>query len=140
MKQLHKTNSKKKKKKKKKSTLQVEKIKKIFEDKNIKVKSYNASLLWEPWNILKNDGTPYKVFTPFYRKGCLGNDEPRIPLPKPAGISYVKNNNSTNIFCSTRLPHRLVLDVFEKLLSSLNCPHSKARSKLSLDHVIEISL
>ncbi|HJK87816.1 MAG: DNA photolyase family protein [Candidatus Megaira endosymbiont of Mesostigma viride] len=73
------------------------KIKKIFEDKNIKVKSYNASLLWEPWNILKNDGTPYKVFTPFYRKGCLGNDEPRIPLPKPEGISYVKNNNSTNI-------------------------------------------
>jgi deoxyribodipyrimidine photo-lyase len=72
-------------------------IKIVLEQKGIKVKSYNASLLWEPWNILKADGTPYKVFTPFYRKGCLGSTGPRVPLPKPEKISYVENVNSTDI-------------------------------------------
>lgn len=72
-------------------------IKKILEENGIKAKSYNASLLWEPWKILKSDGTPYKVFTPFYRKGCLGALEPRAVLSEPEAISYVKNNNLTNV-------------------------------------------
>ena len=52
-------------------------------EKGIKVESYNGSLLWEPWEISKADGTPYKVFTPFYRKGCLNAEIPRLPLPAP---------------------------------------------------------
>ncbi len=48
----------------------------------VKVNSFNASLLWEPWEILKQDGTPYKVFTPFYRKGCLNYKKPRIPYTR----------------------------------------------------------
>ena len=29
-------------------------------------------------------GTPYKVFTPFYRRGCLAyGDTPRTSLPNP---------------------------------------------------------
>ena len=55
-------------------------IKKILEESGIKVISHNASLLWEPWNILKDDGTPYKIFTPFYRKSCLSNLTLRSPL------------------------------------------------------------
>ena len=31
--------------------------------------------------ILKDDGTPYRVFTPFYKKGCLVSGDPRPPLP-----------------------------------------------------------
>ncbi len=59
-------------------------------DKNILVKTFNASLLWEPWNILKRDGTPYKVFTPFYQKGCLmSGDIPRAPLPKPKSTNNI---------------------------------------------------
>lgn len=50
---------------------------------NTEVKTYNASLLWEPWEIAKNDGTPYRVFTPFYKKGCLNAHPPRDPKPKP---------------------------------------------------------
>ena len=53
--------------------------------------TFNGSLLWEPWEILKNDGTPYKVFTPFYKNGCLGKAHPRIPLPKPNKIQYARN-------------------------------------------------
>ena len=46
-------------------------IKSKLESKGILVKTYNGSLLWEPWTIKKDDGSPYKVFTPFFRKGCL---------------------------------------------------------------------
>lgn len=62
----------------------------IKRDSNIKlemqkqgytVQSFNGSLLWEPWDITKQDGTHYKVFTPFYRKGCLNAHAPREPLP-----------------------------------------------------------
>ena len=44
-------------------------IKKSLKALNISVQSFNSSLLWEPWAVLKKDGTPYRVFTPFYRKG-----------------------------------------------------------------------
>ena len=54
-------------------------IKKELEDKGIITESFCGSLLWEPWNISKDDGTPYRVFTPFYKKGCLNYDEPRLP-------------------------------------------------------------
>ena len=43
------------------------------------VLSFGGSLLWEPWETLKADGTPYKVFTPFFRRGCLNASPPRIP-------------------------------------------------------------
>ncbi len=58
------------------------KIKAQLETQGIEVKSYNASLLFEPFRILKADGTPYKVFSPFYYKGCLAY-EPHEPVPTP---------------------------------------------------------
>ena len=60
-----------------------EHIKKQLIAKDVVVKSYNGSLLWEPWTIKKLDGSPYKVFTPFYRKGCLVSEAPCKVLPKP---------------------------------------------------------
>jgi len=65
-------------------------IKEQLQTQNIKVDSFNASLLWEPWKILKSDGTPYKVFTPFYRKGCLSAPEPDEPVPAPSKINWFK--------------------------------------------------
>ena len=53
----------------------------------IAVKSFNGSLLFEPPNTSKPDGTPYRVFTPFYRRGCLKNGiPPRQPIPAPQDI------------------------------------------------------
>ena len=43
--------------------------------------SSNGSVLWEPWQILKKDSTAYRVFTPYYRRGCLSAPVPRRPLP-----------------------------------------------------------
>jgi deoxyribodipyrimidine photo-lyase len=63
--------------------------KQIKENLNIPCISENGSLLWEPWEIKKSDGTPYRVFTPFYRKGCLMADPPRKPLPKPSKLNLM---------------------------------------------------
>ena len=63
-------------------------LKKQLNDAGVVAKSSNGSLLWEPWDIRKNDGGHYKVFTPFYRKGCLQAPPPREPLEIPKNICY----------------------------------------------------
>jgi deoxyribodipyrimidine photo-lyase len=45
-----------------------EHIKRALGDQGCNVSSHNAALLREPWANLKNDGTPYRVFTPFWKK------------------------------------------------------------------------
>lgn len=72
-------------------------IKTILKAKNIECKSFKASLLLEPWQILKEDGTPYKVFTAFYQKGYLQNQFFYKPLPKPEKINLlnVQSNKTT---------------------------------------------
>jgi deoxyribodipyrimidine photo-lyase len=60
-------------------------LKKRLREEGLAAESFNGSLLFEPQVVMKNDGTPYKVFTPFYRKGCLqGAPQPREPLAAPA--------------------------------------------------------
>ncbi|MFO7577335.1 MAG: deoxyribodipyrimidine photo-lyase [Pelovirga sp.] len=55
-------------------------IKERLQSRGIEVHSSNSALLWEPWEVLKQDGTPYRVFTPYFRKGCLGRMAPRPPV------------------------------------------------------------
>lgn len=62
----------------------------------VSVNTHNGSLLWEPWEIEKKSGGHYKVFTPFYRKGCLQFIPPRNPVPKPKHIVYLSHNESLN--------------------------------------------
>ena len=60
-------------------------IKSRLQQASVEVRSFNGSLLFDPPSTNKADGTPYRVFTPFYRKGCLGRGIlPRRPLPAPA--------------------------------------------------------
>ena len=66
-------------------------IKERLKTKNIQAQSYKANLLWEPWEVTKADGTPYRVFTPFYRRGCLNAESPRRPLEAPAQIDFANN-------------------------------------------------
>ncbi len=71
----------------------------------VKVKSFNASLLWAPEDIKKSDGTLYKVFTPFYRKGCAKAKKPREPLPRPNKMSLISDvQNKTQISDLKLLP------------------------------------
>lgn len=61
-------------------------IKASLEAMGINVKTFNGSLLFEPWEALKDDGTPYKVFTPFYKKHYAHNT-PREPLEQPSNFN-----------------------------------------------------
>ncbi|WP_339635685.1 deoxyribodipyrimidine photo-lyase [uncultured Sneathiella sp.] len=66
------------------------KIKSTLAATGIDIVSANGSLLWEPWDVLKSDGTPYRVFTPFYRKGCLNSTSPRKPTKAPSKIAFAE--------------------------------------------------
>ena len=54
---------------------------------HIKTQSFNAQLLIEPTQILNKQGTPFKVFTPFW-KHCQStlNPSPLLSEPKLKGI------------------------------------------------------
>ena len=58
-------------------------IKHKIQSKKIECKTFNGSLLWEPWEVLKPDDTPYKVFTPYYQRGCLRAKLPQTTLSTP---------------------------------------------------------
>jgi deoxyribodipyrimidine photo-lyase len=82
-------------------------IKAQIKNQKIECKSFNGSLLWEPWDVVKSDGTPYKVFTPFYRNGCLQKNPPRMPLPKPQKLALLKDEkNSAKITDLKLLPQK----------------------------------
>jgi deoxyribodipyrimidine photo-lyase len=74
------------------------KIKATLLKDNIEVQSFNSHLLFEPWTILNQAGQPYKVFTPFWKKGCLSNSQnwpQSFPIPKKIrGISHFPLSDS----------------------------------------------
>ncbi len=49
---------------------------------SLPARSFNASLLFEPWQIVTGQGQPFKVFSPFYR-ACLASPPPPPPHPAP---------------------------------------------------------
>ena len=52
----------------------------------VTAQSFQANLMFEPWTIRTGSGTPYTVFTPFW-KSCLSSPEPiRAPLDPPADL------------------------------------------------------
>ncbi len=68
-------------------------IKSSLESYDIEVKSFNGSLLWEPWTIKNKSGEPYKVFSPYYRKGCLASGGPNEPCSAPDRLTYGNAEN-----------------------------------------------
>ena len=83
-------------------------IKESLNHAGLAVQSFNASLLWEPWEVLKADGTPYKVFTPYYRNGCLGSNVPRLPVESAPALRFypaVELSGSCRLEELRLLPH-----------------------------------
>ncbi|MBL8676533.1 MAG: deoxyribodipyrimidine photo-lyase [Alphaproteobacteria bacterium] len=63
----------------------IERDKKIkdFFNSRIKCQSFNASLLAEPWTLKTQVGTPYQVFTPYWKAlKALGGFPTPLPVPK----------------------------------------------------------
>lgn len=60
-------------------------IKKTLKAEGFHVQSFNGALLNEPWDIKSKTGTPFKVFTPFWRN-VMTTTTPSSPLPKPSKL------------------------------------------------------
>ena len=71
-------------------------IKQAMNDQGVEVNSFNATLLYEPWQISKNDGGPCRVFTTFWKtcvkSGLPGStqDQPDHLPPVNTGIKSAK--------------------------------------------------
>ena len=58
-------------------------IKTALQAGGIEARSFNAALIRELWAATKQDGTPYRVFTPFWRAlQAVGVGEPAVEAPK----------------------------------------------------------
>jgi len=57
-------------------------IKRELRAQGLQVASYNAAQLTEPWQVQTGQGTPYKVFTPFWRNASASLET--LPPPSPA--------------------------------------------------------
>jgi deoxyribodipyrimidine photo-lyase len=63
-----------------------QKIKSYFGSQNIEARSFNGSLLREPWEIQNKQGKPFQVYTPFYKTLSASLDEISDPLKIPSKI------------------------------------------------------
>ena len=79
-------------------------IKRHLKQSGLVVETCNGSLLWEPWQVVKADGTPYRVFTPFYRRGCLNAESPRKPFAKPRAPNWLDDPQAQPLEALNLLP------------------------------------
>lgn len=57
-----------------------------FAESGVDCRSFQGGLLWEPMTISTQTGSPYRVYSPFWR-ACLAHRAPEAPLPIPDGLS-----------------------------------------------------
>ncbi len=79
------------------------KIKDLLKVKKVKAKSFNGSLIREPWEVLKEDQTPYKVFTALYKKAYLNSDIKVEVINEPTKINYCSKIFSSNTLDTLKL-------------------------------------
>ena len=105
-------------------------IKQQLAESGLEVASFNGSLLWEPWTISKQDGGPYRVFTPFYQKGCLRAEKPREPVAGPEKLQLAQLNpvDSLALDDLELLPESL--DWHRKMMSHWSVGESAAQQQL----------
>lgn len=60
-------------------------LKEKLKEENYEVHSFNASLLFEPFQILNKEENPYQVYTAFW-KACMNHDLPRETFATPQKI------------------------------------------------------
>ncbi|MGO7208607.1 deoxyribodipyrimidine photo-lyase, partial [Rhizobium ruizarguesonis] len=60
-------------------------IKRELEKQAIDARSFGGQLLHEPSRLMTGNGTPYRVYTPFWR-ALEGSGEPQPPLDAPAKL------------------------------------------------------
>lgn len=79
-------------------------IKQSLQQADVHAESHNGSLLWEPWQALKADGTPYRVFTPYFKNCRAASNQPREPLGLPDLKCLGQRTDETDIAALALLP------------------------------------
>ncbi|MCV6599270.1 MAG: DNA photolyase family protein [Alphaproteobacteria bacterium] len=112
------------------------KIDKIFMNSYEQVKistsaeihTYNTNFLFSYEDILKKDNSPYKIFTPFYKKSLILLDKCRKPLDAPKEINFIKHNLNKSIEELKLLP---TLNWHKTIMDSWNPGEHSAQAKLN---------
>jgi deoxyribodipyrimidine photo-lyase len=60
-------------------------IKEALRDRGLTAESFAANLLHEPWTVKTGSGTPYSVYSPYWR-AFQNLPAPRAPLPEPREV------------------------------------------------------
>lgn len=60
-------------------------LKARLKDAGLRVESFQANLLFEPWTVRTKAGDPFRVYTPFW-KACRESGTPRAPLDAPSRL------------------------------------------------------
>ena len=68
-------------------------LKAALREQGLQVESFNAALLFEPWELKTGQGGPYKVFTPYW-KAMLAQPMPASPEPAPTAIEGLEGVGS----------------------------------------------
>lgn len=80
-----------------------EHIKTRARENGVEATSFAGSLLFEPWTIRTGAGTPFSVYTPFWR-ACLAAPPPRKPLPAPQTLAAAAALDGESIDSLALLP------------------------------------
>jgi deoxyribodipyrimidine photo-lyase len=60
-------------------------LKSALRERGVEVRSFAANVLFEPWTVQTGQGTPFAVYTPYWR-ACQRLPSPRQPLPEPREV------------------------------------------------------
>tara|TARA_X000000368_G_scaffold416548_1_gene410731 strand:- start:589 stop:1890 length:1302 start_codon:yes stop_codon:yes gene_type:complete len=117
-------------------------IKKLLESNNIEFKSYKDHVLFEKSEIVKDDKTPYKVYTPYSKKWLLKMSETEIAyynseenlknlcIDKENNISIKEIGFKKNILKPLEL--NLSKQIIENYENTRNFPSINGTSKIGL--------
>ncbi|MEP6481108.1 MAG: deoxyribodipyrimidine photo-lyase [Rhodoglobus sp.] len=61
-------------------------LKQRLRDDGLEARSFHANLLFEPWSVTTREGTPFRVFTPFWN--AARQLPVRSPLPAPTALDF----------------------------------------------------
>ncbi|MEY8766209.1 MULTISPECIES: cryptochrome/photolyase family protein [Francisella] len=128
-------------------------IKQFLQEQNINVSSFNGSLLIEPWRCKKDDGTHYKVYTPFYKE-LIKIRKYRSNIAKPCFNSLKKLETAADLnslkLLEPKLSWQNIIDqwqigevashqILEEFLDSKVKEYKTARDFMSTDSTSKLS-
>ncbi|MDA9008852.1 DNA photolyase family protein [Alphaproteobacteria bacterium] len=80
-------------------------IKSDLKNFGLEIQSFNGALLYEPWVPRTKTGTPFKVFTPFW-KSLLAGGAPEEPISLPTNLTFYSTFDDNSLDDLRLLPSK----------------------------------